>query len=111
MTDRDTGLSQGFAFVEMTGAEAARAIAALDGTIVDGQTIKVREGRPKRHRGSLPEYGVPQPPETLTCCSGGLSRSRSVVHGRAADTLRLRFGGELASSMINRLAPRQTGDT
>lgn len=51
MTDRDTGLSRGFAFVEMTELEAGHAIAALDGRIVDGQTIQVREGRPKLHRG------------------------------------------------------------
>jgi RNA recognition motif-containing protein len=50
MTDRGTGLSRGFAFVEMTAAEAGQAIAALNGRIVDGQTIEVREGRPKLHR-------------------------------------------------------------
>jgi cold-inducible RNA-binding protein len=64
MTDRNTGLSRGFAFVEMTEVEAGHAIAALDGRIVDGQTIKVREGRPRLHRGPLPERGAPQPPET-----------------------------------------------
>ena len=60
MTDRDTGLSRGFAFVEMLGVEAEPAIAALDGRIVDGQTIMVREGRPKLHRGPLPERGARQ---------------------------------------------------
>jgi RNA recognition motif-containing protein len=40
MTDRDTGLSRGFAFVEMAEVEAGQAIAALDGRIVDGQTIE-----------------------------------------------------------------------
>jgi len=63
MTDRDTGLSRGFAFVEMTEVEADHAIAALDGRIVDGQAIQVREGRPKLHRGSLQERGTLQPPE------------------------------------------------
>jgi len=63
MTDRNTGLSRGFAFVEMTEIEAGRAIAALDGRIVDGQPINVREGRPKLHRGPSPERGAPQPPE------------------------------------------------
>jgi hypothetical protein len=38
----------------MTEVEAGHAIAALDGRIVDGQTIKVREGRPKLHRGRSP---------------------------------------------------------
>ena len=50
MTDRDTGVSRGFAFVEMVEPEAGQAIAALDGKLVDGQTIQVREGRPKLHR-------------------------------------------------------------
>jgi len=61
MTDRDTGLSRGFAFVEMTEVEAGPAIAALDGRIVDGQTIKVREGRPKLLRGASPECGARHP--------------------------------------------------
>ena len=55
MTDRNTGLSRGFAFVEMMEVEAGHAIAALDGRMIDGQTIEVREGRPKLHRGRLPE--------------------------------------------------------
>ena len=52
MTDRDTGQSRGFAFVEMKADEAGQAIAILDGKIVDGQTIQVREGRPRLHRGA-----------------------------------------------------------
>jgi cold-inducible RNA-binding protein len=60
MTDRDTGLSRGFAFVEMAEVEAGPAIAALDGRIVNGHTIQVREGRPRLHRGVSPERGAPQ---------------------------------------------------
>jgi cold-inducible RNA-binding protein len=66
MTDRDTGQSRGFAFVEMTEVEAGPAIAALDGRIVDGQTIEVREGRPKLHRRPLRDSGTPQPPAPPT---------------------------------------------
>lgn len=55
MTDRDTGLSRGFAFVEMAEIEADQAIATLNGSIVDGQPINVREGRPKLHRGRSSE--------------------------------------------------------
>jgi RNA recognition motif-containing protein len=61
MTHRDTGLSRGFAFVEMTEAEAHQAIAALDGKVVDGQPIQVREGRPKLHRGPLVDRGDRRP--------------------------------------------------
>jgi RNA recognition motif-containing protein len=61
MTDRDTGLSRGFAFVEMAEVEAAPAIAALDGRIVDGQTIEVREGRAKLHRGASSQRAAGQP--------------------------------------------------
>ena len=53
MTDRDTGLSRGFAFVEMTDREADRAIAALNENIVDGRPISVHEGRMKLHRGGV----------------------------------------------------------
>ena len=60
MTDRDTGLSRGFAFVEMAEVEAGPAIAALDGKIVDGQMINVREGRPRVHRGPSREHVAPQ---------------------------------------------------
>jgi cold-inducible RNA-binding protein len=49
MTDRETGLSRGFAFVEMADVEADRAIAALNGSVLDGRTVDVHEGRPKLH--------------------------------------------------------------
>jgi RNA recognition motif-containing protein len=63
MRDRDTGLSRGFAFVEMIEVEAGQAIAALDGKIVDGQMIKVREGRQKLHRVGSPQGGPRRPSE------------------------------------------------
>ncbi len=53
MTDRDTGRSRGFGFVEMTNAEEAeRAIAAINGTQVGGRAINVNEARPKTERSS-----------------------------------------------------------
>jgi cold-inducible RNA-binding protein len=52
MTDRDTGRSRGFAFVEMENeAEADQAITALNGSTVDGRAINVNEARPKPDRG------------------------------------------------------------
>ncbi len=51
ITDRDTGRSKGFAFVEMENAsDAEAAIAALDGTSVGGRNIRVNEARPKTDR-------------------------------------------------------------
>jgi len=60
MMDHETGRSRGFAFVEMLEVEAGPAIAALNGRILDGQTISVREGRPKLHRTTPPERLVPR---------------------------------------------------
>ena len=49
ITDRMSGRSKGFAFVEMAEASAAKeAINQLNGKTVDGRTIKVAEARPKR---------------------------------------------------------------
>ena len=46
--DRETGRSRGFAFVEMPNdAEAAKAIAGLDGKDLGGRNLKVNEARPK----------------------------------------------------------------
>jgi cold-inducible RNA-binding protein len=48
VTDRDTGRSRGFAFVEMAdAAQADRAIAELNGSNLDGRTLNVNEARPK----------------------------------------------------------------
>jgi RNA recognition motif-containing protein len=52
VTDRDTGRSRGFAFVEMTdAAEADKAIAALNGTDQNGRALNVNEARPKTEGG------------------------------------------------------------
>ena len=51
ITDRYTGMSKGFGFVEMSGdEEASAAINALNGREVDGRNIKVSEAhdRPRR---------------------------------------------------------------
>jgi len=51
VTDRDTGRSRGFAFVEMTDASAAdKAIAALNGTDLGGRTLTINEAKPKTDR-------------------------------------------------------------
>ena len=49
VNDRDTEVLRGFAFIEMgSDAEAQAAIAALDGTIVDGRRVSVNQARPKK---------------------------------------------------------------
>lgn len=53
VTDRDTGRSRGFGFVEMPDDSAAMsAIEALNGTEMGGRNITVNEARPKTERGS-----------------------------------------------------------
>ncbi|MCH7879325.1 MAG: RNA-binding protein [candidate division Zixibacteria bacterium] len=48
ISDRDTGRSKGFAFVEMSSDEEAQAaIAALDGNDCGGRAIKVNEAKPR----------------------------------------------------------------
>ena len=48
ITDRDSGRSKGFGFVEMSDqSEAQAAIEALNGTDIDGRSITVNEARPK----------------------------------------------------------------
>ena len=52
LTDRDTGRSRGFGFVEMASNEdGEKAIAALNGSQLGGRTINVNEARPKTERG------------------------------------------------------------
>lgn len=68
MTDRETGRSRGFGFVEMGSDEAAgRAITALNGKDVAGRALTVNEARPKESRG----FG------------GGFRESRGGDHRRA----------------------------
>lgn len=51
ITDRDSGRSKGFGFVEMSSDdEAAKAIADLNGKELDGRAINVNEARPQEPR-------------------------------------------------------------
>ena len=50
ITDRDTGQSKGFAFVEMSSdREAQAATEAMNGKMLDGRQIKVNEAKPREN--------------------------------------------------------------
>jgi cold-inducible RNA-binding protein len=51
ISDRDTGRSKGFGFVEMSSEkEAAAAISGMNGQMVDGRALTVNEAKPKEDR-------------------------------------------------------------
>ena len=50
ITDRDTGRSRGFGFVEMSEENAAKAIAQFNGTQLDGRELTVNEAKPQVKR-------------------------------------------------------------
>ena len=52
-TDRDSGQPRGFGFVEMANdGEGEKAIAAIDGSDLNGRSLTVNEARPKADRSS-----------------------------------------------------------
>ncbi|MCP9454918.1 MAG: RNA-binding protein [Nitrospira sp.] len=58
ITDKFTGQSRGFGFVEMSSeAEARAAIAALHGAEMGGRTLTVNEARPQEPRGGGRSFG------------------------------------------------------
>ena len=57
ITDRDTGRSRGFGFVEIAGDDAARAaIKALNGADLDGRNVTVNEAKPRTDTGRTRSY-------------------------------------------------------
>ena len=51
INDRDTGRPRGFGFVEMSNADAARAMQALNGTDFEGRALKVNEAQDRERSG------------------------------------------------------------
>ena len=59
ITDKFTGRSRGFGFVEMANSdEAQKAIQALNGTDLDGRNLTVNEARPQERRSGGSATGV-----------------------------------------------------
>ena len=58
ITDRDTGRSRGFGFVEMSEGNAVKAISQFNGSELDGRALTVNEARPqvKRDGGGSSRY-------------------------------------------------------
>ncbi|MBK9063900.1 MAG: RNA-binding protein [Acidobacteria bacterium] len=50
ISDRDSGQSKGFGFVEMADADAQKAMSALNGKDQDGRALKVNEAKPQEAR-------------------------------------------------------------
>lgn len=72
MTDRETGRSRGFGFVEMaTTEEAERAISGLNGSMLDGRAIRVDKATPRGARGSVPARRPGGPPPSRGGFGGG----------------------------------------
>jgi len=64
VSDRETGRSKGFGFVQMgTDQEAQAAISALNGQESNGRALTVNEAKPREDRGGSRGYGG--------SCSGG----------------------------------------
>jgi RNA recognition motif-containing protein len=51
INDRDTGRPRGFGFVEMSNADAARAMQSLNGKEMDGRALKINEAQDKPRGG------------------------------------------------------------
>ena len=50
ITDRETGRSRGFGFVEVADEDVERAVSAVNGTQLDGRDIIVNEARPRQSK-------------------------------------------------------------
>jgi RNA recognition motif-containing protein len=107
VTDRDTGRSRGFAFVEMDSREAAEAaIAELNGREIDGRALTVNEARPRENRaprGGGRGFGGGGGGGR----SGGFNRDRG---GRGGSTLIISFDTAASAFVYYYLKPRSFCD-
>ena len=56
ISDRDTGRPRGFGFVEMSNADATRAMQALNGQDFSGRPLKINEAQDKPRSSSFSRY-------------------------------------------------------
>jgi len=56
ISDRDTGRPRGFGFVEMSNADASRAMQALNGKDFDGRALKINEAQDKPRSSGFARY-------------------------------------------------------
>jgi RNA recognition motif-containing protein len=57
ISDRDTGRPRGFGFVEMSNADASRAMQALNGTDFEGRPLRVSEAQERQRPGDSDRGG------------------------------------------------------
>jgi RNA recognition motif-containing protein len=57
ITDRDSGRSKGFGFVEMSNDDAEKAIAQFNGTELGGRSLTINEARPREERSGGRGFG------------------------------------------------------
>jgi RNA recognition motif-containing protein len=60
ISDRDSGRPRGFGFVEMSQADASRAMQALNGTELEGRSLKVSEAQDRDGPGGRSRGGGPR---------------------------------------------------
>ncbi len=51
ISDRETGRSRGFGFIEMDDSDADKAISQLNGRELDGRALRINEARERNERG------------------------------------------------------------
>lgn len=75
ITERDTGQSRGFGFVELgPGDDGAKAIGEFNGLNIEGRALQVNEARPQESRGGGGRFGR----------GGGFSGGRGRGGGRGS---------------------------
>ncbi|HUQ11908.1 MAG TPA: RNA-binding protein [Steroidobacteraceae bacterium] len=56
ISDRETGRPRGFGFIEMSNADASRAMQALNGQDFDGRAMKINEAQDKPRTGGFSRH-------------------------------------------------------